>query len=89
MARVDGMSMERADLGAGPADGTAYYELGVMYAAGRDVAVDRVTAHKWLNIAAMRGCREAVSLRSELAVEMTAAEIAAAQREARLWLSRN
>lgn len=89
MARLDGMSMERADLGAGAADGTAYYELGVMYAAGRDVAVDRVMAHKWLNIAAMRGCREAISLRSELAVEMTAAEIAAAQREARLWLSRN
>lgn len=89
MARLDGMSMERADLGAGATDGTAYYELGVMYAAGRDVAMDRVTAHKWLNIAAMRGCREAISLRSELAVEMTAAEIAAAQREARLWLSRN
>lgn len=89
MARMDGLNAERADLGAGPADGWACYELGVMYAAGRDVAVDRVTAHKWLNIAAMRGCREAVALRSELATEMTSAEIAAAQREARLWLGRN
>jgi uncharacterized protein len=88
MARVDGISAGRADAGVGPADGWACYELGVMYSAGREVAVDRVTAHKWLNIAAMRGCREAVTLRSELAVEMTAAEIAAAQREARLWLNR-
>lgn len=70
-------------------DGRSLYELGVMYAAGRTVEVDRVTAHKWLNIAAMRGCAEAVALRAELASEMSSAEIAAAQREARLWLSRH
>lgn len=89
MARLEGFSAERADLGSPAMDGWGFYELGVMYSAGREVAVDRVTAHKWLNIAAMRGCREAVALRSELAMEMTSAEIAAAQREARLWLSRN
>ena len=70
-------------------DGRSLYELGVMYAAGRTVEVDRVTAHKWLNIAALRGCAEAVALRAELASEMSSAEIAAAQREARLWLSRH
>jgi uncharacterized protein len=70
-------------------DGRSLYELGVMYAAGRTVEVDRVTAHKWLNIAALRGCAEAVALRAELASEMSSTEIAAAQREARLWLSRH
>ncbi|MCP8939845.1 SEL1-like repeat protein [Alsobacter sp. SYSU M60028] len=76
----------RAPDAAPPVGAWDCYELGIMYAAGRDVAVDRVAAHKWLNIAAARGCREAVALRAELAEEMTPAEIAAAQREARMFL---
>ena len=86
MASFDRMSAEPTDTAI---DGRSLYELGVMYAAGRTVEVDRVTAHKWLNIAALRGCPEAVALRAELATEMTPSEIAAAQREARLWLSRH
>lgn len=86
MATIEMPVAEAADV---PTDGRSLYELGVMYAAGRTVEVDRVTAHKWLNIAALRGCSEAVALRAELASEMSAAEIAAAQREARLWLSRH
>ncbi len=70
-----------------PLDAQGCLELGIMYAAGREVELDRVEAHKWLNIAASRGCREAISLRAELAAEMTPTEIAAAQRGARLWLS--
>lgn len=69
------------------ANGRECYDLGVMYAAGREVALDRVAAHKWLNIAAALGCRDAAPLRAELAEEMSPAEIATAQREARLWLS--
>jgi uncharacterized protein len=71
------------------ATGEAYYELGLMYAAGRTVPADLVEAHKWFNIAMARGCREAVAMRAELALEMSATEIALAQREARLWLARN
>jgi hypothetical protein len=40
-----------------------------------------------LNIAVARGYREAAPMRSELAREMTPEEIAAAQREARLFLT--
>jgi hypothetical protein len=47
-----------------------------------------VSAHKWFNIAAMQGVKDAVRLRHEIAAEMSEAEIAAAQRAAREWLKR-
>ena len=65
----------------------ALYQLGVMYAAGRDVALDLVAAHKWLNIAAARGNLDARRMRSELAAEMSRAEIIEAQRQARAWVA--
>ena len=61
--------------------------FGMMYAAGRTVQPDLITAHKWFNLAAMRGNCEAIRLRREIAEEMSAAEIAAAQRAARDWLT--
>jgi uncharacterized protein len=64
-----------------------YYELGVNYSCGRKVDADLVEAHKWFNIAAMRGDVEAARRRQEIATEMSAFEIAAAQRRAREWLS--
>ena len=69
------------------ASGEVFYELGMMYAAGRTVPADLVSAHKWFNLAAMRGNPEANRLRREIAGEMSAAEIAAAQRAARDWLT--
>ena len=59
----------------------------MMYSTGRSVPTDLVTAHKWFNIAAMRGNRDAIRLRLEIAAEMSKAEIAAAQRAARDWLN--
>ena len=44
-----------------------FTDLGIDAAAGREGAPDRVTAHKWFNIAAARGNAEAVRLRQELA----------------------
>ena len=66
--------------------GEALYELGIMYAAGRSAPADLVTAHKWFNIAAMKGYTEAARMRREIAAEMTDAEIGQAQRAARDWL---
>ena len=86
MARFEIAGAELA-IGPGQASGEAFYELGLMYAVGSAVPLDRVKAHKWFNIAVARGYREAVPMRSELAREMTAEEIAAAQREARLFLT--
>ena len=62
-------------------------DLGLMYSTGASLPADLVTAHKWFNIAAVSGNHEAVRLRQEIAGEMSAAEIAAAQRAARDWLS--
>jgi uncharacterized protein len=58
----------------------------MMYSTGADVPTDYVSAHKWFNLAAMRGNAEAVRLRREIAVQMTSAEVALAQRAARDWL---
>ena len=67
--------------------GETLMSLGLMYSTGRSVAPDMIEAHKWFNIAALRGCTEAVALRSEVAREMSRTEIADAQRKARDWLS--
>ena len=60
-------------------------ELGIMYSSGRSVAPDLIAAHKWFNLAAMQGNKEAIRHRHEIAAEMSASEIAVAQREARNW----
>ncbi len=66
--------------------GDALYNLGLLYSTGQGVEMDYVQAHKWFNLAALQGNEAARSWRKELSEEMTADEIAAAQREAREWL---
>jgi uncharacterized protein len=73
----------------GGADPEKLFQLGMMYASGRSVPTDMVSAHKWLNIAALRGNAEAARLRREIAEEMSDPEIAAAQRAARDWIARH
>lgn len=63
------------------------FELGMMYASGRDCELDLVAAHKWFNIAAIKGSQRAAELRSELSVSMSKLEIARALREAREWMT--
>ncbi len=62
------------------------YQLGLTYWAGRGVTPDYVIAHKWFNLAAMQGSREARDYRAELSAQMSADQIANAQRLAREWL---
>jgi TPR repeat protein len=63
----------------------AFFELGLMHATGP--RTDLVSAHKWFNLAALQGNKEAVRLRLEIALEMSKGEIATAQRAARNWLT--
>ena len=63
------------------------FQLGMMYCLGREVEQDYVAAHKWFNIAALRGSPEARQYRCEISREMTADQIAEAQRQARSWVS--
>jgi uncharacterized protein len=65
----------------------AYYELGMVYSSGSaGVDVDLVEAHKWFNLAAIGGMERAQECRAEIADEMSAREIIAAQKAARAWL---
>ena len=85
MARMD-ISTETVELAAQTGAPDALFELGMLYATGRDVAADLVVAHKWFNLAAVRGNPSALTHRMELAREMSAEQIAEAQRLAREWL---
>ena len=58
MARIDFGDMNTAALGEAPV-ADSFYELGMMYSIGRSVPIDYVTAHKWFNLAAMRGNEDA------------------------------
>lgn len=86
MARPDMSSRESTECAAQGGTPDALFELGLIYCSGRDGRVDLVEAHKWFNIAAMRGNQEAKRYRVEIAAEMSRAEIAEAQRQAREWL---
>ncbi len=67
-------------------DAEALFVLGIRYSTGRDVDQDLIAAHKWFNLAAMMGHEGARSCRGDLAKEMTPAQIAEAQRQARDWM---
>jgi hypothetical protein len=69
-------------------DVKALYELGVAYSTGSNgVEVDLIEAHKWFNLAALNGSLAAQECRADIAEEMSAREIAEAQRQARAWLA--
>jgi uncharacterized protein len=63
------------------------FHLGMMYCLGREVDQDYVAAHKWFNIAALKGSVDARRCRCEISREMTTNQIAEAQRQARAWIS--
>ena len=80
------MESRMQDAARGDAD--ALYELGVAYSTGtHGIEVDLVEAHKWFNLAALNGSERGQESRAEIADEMSAREIAEAQRQARAWLS--
>ncbi|GAA5664747.1 hypothetical protein Brsp07_03242 [Brucella sp. NBRC 14130] len=62
-------------------------EMGMKYAIGRDCEIDVVEAHKWLNIAAIRGSEKAARMRNQVAATMSKGELAAALRGAREWMT--
>lgn len=79
------MESRLADAARG--NSNAYFDLGVAYSTGSGgVDVNMIEAHKWFNLAALNGNEEAMYCRAEISDEMTAREIAEAQRQARAWL---
>jgi TPR repeat protein len=85
MERNDHGHIDRNTLG----DAGTFFQLGLNCTTGRSAPVDLVSAHKWFNLAAMLGSREAIRLRHEIAAEMSEREIIAAQRAARDWATRH
>jgi TPR repeat protein len=68
-------------------DTQALYELGLAYSSGTNgVDIDLVQAHKWFNLASLRGDERSQECRHDISEEMTAREVAEAQRQARAWL---
>lgn len=65
----------------------ALYNLGLAYSTGQGVAIDYIAAHKWFNLAAMKGSELAKAWRAQISREMNSNQIAEAQRLAREWLS--
>ncbi|MFH1340884.1 MAG: hypothetical protein ABIL01_06670 [Pseudomonadota bacterium] len=63
------------------------FERGLYWASGRSGVVNLVAAHKWFNLAALKGRTEAIEMRREVAELMSEVEIAMAQREARAWIT--
>ncbi len=76
---------------ATPVEATAIpdvlFERGLYWASGRSGVVNLVAAHKWFNLAAMKGRIDAIAMRREIAEQMSDPEIATAQREARAWMT--
>jgi TPR repeat protein len=73
---------------AAAGDASAYFDLGVICSTGANgVEHDLIEAHKWFNLAAVQGNEEAGWARADISEEMTAREIAEAQRRARAWLA--
>ena len=66
----------------------AQNSLGFMYAKGQGVPRDHVEAYKWIILAEAQGYKQAAEVRDNIATRMTPAQIAEAQRLARVWRSK-
>jgi uncharacterized protein len=75
------------EISVATATAEALLEIGMKYCTGREVSQNLVIAHKWFNLAAMKGSESAKQYRCEISREMTAADVADAQRQARAWLT--
>jgi len=75
-----------ADAARGDPD--ALVDLGIAFSCGTGgVDIDMIEAHKWFNLAALVGSEQGQALRAEVSEEMSAREVAEAQRQARAWLA--
>ncbi|NDW04141.1 hypothetical protein [Jiella pacifica] len=88
MAHIDNITFDRpADNGARFVDGAILMQLGMRAARGGDGAPDLVAAHMYFNLADRKGVEGAAAHRRDIAADMSKAEIAAALRAARQWLT--
>ena len=65
------------------------YYLGVMLLEGKGALQDFGLAHMWLNIASSQGHDKARKQLEKMTQRMSAEQVAEAQKEARLWVTRH
>ncbi|WP_064692376.1 sel1 repeat family protein [Rhizobium aegyptiacum] len=87
MARFEMHNAETATMGGDNNSADVLCEMGLMYATGRGCPVDLVAAHKWLNIAAIKGNDRAAELRADVAATMNKMQLVEALRAAREWMT--
>ena len=87
MACIDIDSLAQFECAAKEGRAEALYNLGLAYSTGQGVEVDYIAAHKWFNLAAMKGSEIAKAWRAQISREMNFGQIAEAQRLAREWIS--
>jgi uncharacterized protein len=75
------------EISVATATAEALLEIGMKYCTGREVSQNFVIAHKWFNLAAMKGSECAKQYRCEISREMSPHDVADAQRLARDWLT--
>ena len=81
----DAEAMKWFRLAANQGDAEAQFNLGVMFRDGVGVPQNYVQAHMWVNLAGAGGNSNGNKNRDMVAGEMTAAQIAEAQRLAAAW----
>lgn len=89
MARLELSARDTVEYAPQGGGADVLFQLGLDYCTGRTGQADLVQAHKWFNLAALRGNAAAKSYRQDIAAEMTKAQVARAQRLAREWLAVN
>jgi TPR repeat protein len=62
------------------------YRAGLAYATGTGTDINLVEAHKWFNLAAVRGHEDARTQRQEMAEMLSSDEVKIALQSARDWL---
>ena len=87
MGQIDRSYVEDRMTQAETGTAEALYDLGLLYSLGQGVDQNYIEAHKWFNLAAIRGMKSAQIDRAEIAEELSNNDIALAQRMAREWLA--
>ncbi|MEM6534773.1 MAG: hypothetical protein AAF613_03945 [Pseudomonadota bacterium] len=68
------------------ATGEELYRIGLAYSEGVDCEQDHIAAHKWFNLAVVKGFEEAKVCRQEMADILEKEDIKSALQAARAWL---
>jgi len=73
-------------LNADTATGEELYRVGLAYSEGVDCEQDHIAAHKWFNLAVLKGHDDAKICREEMADMLDKEDIKSALAAARAWL---